>query len=76
LSQYKVTGVRFLILRSCNKARSQIISQQVVAIARYSASAEERATTDCFFTFQEIGEEPSSMQKPVVDFLITATAPV
>ncbi|KAK9100546.1 hypothetical protein Scep_023976 [Stephania cephalantha] len=47
-----------------------MISHVVVAIARYSASADERATTDCFFERQEIGEEPRNMMHPVVDRLV------
>jgi hypothetical protein len=38
-----------------------------VAMARYSASIEERETVVCFFVFHEMGLEPSKIQKPVVE---------
>lgn len=44
-----------------------MISLVVVAMARYSASAEERDTTVCFFDLQEIGDDPRKMIYPVVD---------
>jgi hypothetical protein len=44
-----------------------MISQVALAIALYSASAEERETTLCFFVFQEIMLEPKKMQYPVVE---------
>uniref|UniRef100_A0A7C9D5U8 Uncharacterized protein n=1 Tax=Opuntia streptacantha TaxID=393608 RepID=A0A7C9D5U8_OPUST len=75
LSQARGTGAKFVIPRSLNNVSNQTISQHVVAIARYSASAEERATTVCFLTFQDIGEWPSKMQKPVVDFLLSPQLP-
>lgn len=47
-------------------------SQLVKAMARYSASAEERETVVCFFDFHEINESPRKMQKPVTDLLVSA----
>lgn len=40
----------------------------MAAIARYSASAEEREMVDCFLDFQETKASPRKIQKPVVDF--------
>ena len=57
--------------KSLNKASNHTISYHVVAMALYSTSAEKRATTVCFFTFQELGELPSKIQKPVGDFLLS-----
>ena len=42
-------------------------SQAVVAMALYSASAEDRETVACFLDFQEIRESPRKMQNPVTD---------
>ena len=36
-------------------------------MARYSASVQERATTDCFFALQDRRQELRKMLKPVVD---------
>lgn len=58
--------------RSFNKALNQVTSQVVNAIARYSASAEDRATTGYFLAFQETGEEPRKMQNPVVERRVVA----
>jgi hypothetical protein len=55
LSQYNWVEIR--TIKSWNKVRSQIISQAVVAIERYSTSAEERETVVCFLIFQEMGEQ-------------------
>ncbi|KNA20759.1 hypothetical protein SOVF_049300 [Spinacia oleracea] len=44
-------------------------------MALYSASALERATTVCFLDFQEIGDEPKRIQKPVVDLLDVGQLP-
>lgn len=53
---------------SASKHRGQTISVVVEAIARYSASVEDRETTFCFLFFQEIRESPIKIQKLVVDF--------
>lgn len=50
-----------------SRAAIQVISHNVIAITLYSASTLDRAITVCFFDFQEIGELPRRMQKPVVD---------
>ena len=44
-----------------------INSLVTVAVARYSASAEERETKACFFVFQDIGELPRVTRKPIKD---------
>lgn len=70
LSLLIIAGERSSNPISFNNDDSHVTSQQVWAIARYSASAVERATTDCFLVFQEIGEEPRRTQYHVVDFLV------
>ena len=55
------------MLKSLSRANSQVISQVALAIALYSASAEERETIGCFLDFHEIKESPRKMQKPVTD---------
>jgi hypothetical protein len=67
LSQYNFADCGCGIWRSANSCFNQVISQQVEAIALYSASAEERDTIVCFFVFQDIGELPRSMQYPVIE---------
>ena len=47
----------------------------VAAMARYSASAEEREMVGYFLDFQETSESPKKMQKPVVDFLESVQDP-
>jgi len=53
------------------RKRSQVISELVVAMARYSAFAEDRDTTDCFLDFQEIKDEPRNMQNPETERLVS-----
>jgi hypothetical protein len=45
-----------------------MISQQATAMARYSASADDREMVCCFLDFQEMRESPRKVQKPVTDF--------
>ena len=59
LSQNNGVGPTIVTSSSFNSQRTYIISLTAVAIARYSASAEERDTTDCFFDFQDIGAPPN-----------------
>lgn len=40
-----------------------MISQQAIAMARYSDSAEERDRIYCFLVFHEIGDEQSTSTK-------------
>lgn len=43
------------------------MSLQVVAMAQYSASAEDQETVVCFLDLHEMGEEPNIMQQPVIE---------
>lgn len=47
------------------------MSLLALAMERYSAVAEERETTCCFFDFQEIRESPKSIQKPETERRVT-----
>ena len=67
LSQYNFVDCGYGIRRFANSCFNQVISQQVDAIALYSASAEEQDTVVCFFVFQDIGELPRSMQYPMIE---------
>lgn len=62
-------GGRLFNPMSLKRAESQVISHDARALDRYSASAVERATTDCFFIFHEMGDAPRRTQNPVVDHL-------
>jgi hypothetical protein len=50
---------------------NQVISQLVMAMALYSASAEERETMDYFLERQERRESPKKMQKPMTDLRVS-----
>ncbi|KAJ0600924.1 hypothetical protein HanRHA438_Chr03g0124281 [Helianthus annuus] len=39
-------------------------------MTRYSASAEDRETIDCFFDFQDIGAPPKRSKYPVRDLRV------
>jgi len=54
LSHRRSTGVNYTIVKSFSKESNHTISQQALAIDLYSASANDLATTVCFFIFQEI----------------------
>ena len=62
LSQYIKVGLSCGMCKSLNKYNSQVISQVVVAIDLYSASAEDLETTSCFFYLQEIRASPKKTQ--------------
>lgn len=47
----------------------------VAARVRYSTSANDDDTVCCLLAFQEIGDSPMKMQKPVVDFLVLTHEP-
>ena len=70
LSHLSSVGGKFCNPMSFRSAAIQVISQAVKAIALYSASAVDRATTLCFLDFQEIGELPRRMQNPEVESLV------
>ena len=48
--------------KSCRIYFNQVISQQVIAIERYSASTLDRDTVLCFLVFQEINELSRNMK--------------
>ena len=59
LSQRSSIGWPRWTPKDVRRLRSQTSSLVVIAMARYSASAEERETVVCFFVFQEIGHPPT-----------------
>ena len=48
---------------------NQTNSDVVVAMAQYSASAEEREVVDCFLDFHGTKESSKNKQNPVIDLL-------
>ena len=67
LSQCNVIKPSWWTPSSLSKRFVHTSSQEVFAIARYSDSALDRATTVCFLLFQEIRFPPKKTQTPVVD---------
>lgn len=67
LSQFNTVAGRFDSPRSLSREVKQVTSHAVNAIVRYSTSADDLTTTVCFYSFHEMGEEPKSMQYPVVE---------
>jgi len=67
LSQWRDIGVGWDTPRLSSKALSLVNSHVVMAIDRYSASAEERETMCCFLVFQDTGELPRKTIQPVSD---------
>lgn len=63
------------IPKSLNNWLSHRISLAVAAIARYSASADEREMVDYFFAFHETNESLRKIQKPIVDLRESGHAP-
>ncbi|PHU00261.1 Auxin-responsive protein SAUR64 [Capsicum chinense] len=55
------------IARSVSNLVNQVNSETNHRIERYSASADERETKDCFFDFREIGEPHKLMKNPLTD---------
>lgn len=74
LSQYLRVRAEDETPKSESHQRNQTISAVVVAVARYSASTEERATTIYFLLFQENIESPRKTHNPVGD-LQSITSP-
>lgn len=70
LSQYNVAGSEKITPMSENKPVIQTISQEVVAMALYSASAEDLQTVLCFLVPQDTKESPNLIQKPVSDLRV------
>ena len=71
LSQKSIAGFGWNTSKSFNKARIQVISYVVTAMALYFASAEDLETIDCFLDFHEIRESPKKMQKLVANLLVS-----
>lgn len=67
LSHLSVAGVRFLSPKSLKRQNNKVTSQELNAVALYSA--EDLATTYCFLDFHDTGEAPNKMQNLVVDLL-------
>jgi len=61
--------------REARKDLIQINSLATLAMAPYSASAEDLGTVLCFFVFQETGDPPSVTTYPVRDCLVRGHAP-
>ena len=70
LSQCKIGGHGNGIPRSRRMKDSQVNYAAMEAIARYSASALERATVDCFLALQEVQLPPRKVQKSVMYRLV------
>ena len=75
LSQYIRAGFGWLISSSLSKDWSQVSSHVALAIALYSASAEDLETVCCFLDFQDIKELPRNTQKPKMDLLVSGQVP-
>ena len=69
LSQMSCIGLRMQNFNSWSSCFIHTSSQVVRAIARYSASALDLATTFCFLLFQEMRFPPMRTQYPEVDLL-------
>ncbi|CAL1400837.1 unnamed protein product [Linum trigynum] len=67
LSQYNGVESGLETPNSLSNHQSQMSSLTVLAMARYSASEDERATTNYFFVRQKIGLSPSRRKYPVVE---------
>ena len=75
LSQCRIVGCEWETCKSLIRKRIHVILQLAVAMARYSASAEERDTVVRFLDYQEIKESPSMVQNPVVECLVIGQLP-
>jgi len=75
LSQKSRAGKLHGTFKFCNRYCNQTISKQVLAITRYSASADDLDTFVCFFYFHEIIEEPRKMQYPDTDLWVVWQPP-
>ena len=62
--------LRRRVPNSLNNHLTQRTSLTIEAMDRYSASADERETTDCFFVFQEMGAPPKRSKYRVRDFRV------
>lgn len=75
LSQKSSTGRQWKTRTSCTNYLSQTNSQVVVAMTRYSTSAEEWETTICFLVFKEMGLSLNRIKKPVVECQVVGQLP-
>lgn len=57
-----------VVVRSEKKQINQVNSVMTRRIKQYSVLVEDKETKDCFLDFQEIGQEPSFMKKPLTNF--------
>ena len=57
-----------------NSLTTQVTSEDVAAIALYSASEEDLETVDCFLDLHDIGDFPNKRMKPVTDLLQSGQA--
>lgn len=76
LSQKMSIGVVWKTPMAARKYLIQMSSLVTVAMARYSASADEQETSPCFFVFQDMGDPPRATKKPVRERLESGHAPL
>src|SRR3954470_14157604 len=69
LSHHSCNGSSLNNRNSTNRFFNHVISQSPTAMALYSASAVDRATTSCFLLRQDTGFPPTNIQYPEVDLL-------
>lgn len=61
--------------RSESKRISQVTSVVTRRIDLYSASAKDNETEVCFLDFQETGEPPKLIKKPLIDLRVCGQDP-
>src|SRR5436190_23406457 len=71
LSHHSCNGSPLDSLNSASRFFNHVISQRPTAMAMYSASAVDRATTSCFLLRQDTEFPPTNMQYPDVDLLLS-----
>lgn len=67
LSQNTTGGCVRVIPSSYKNELTHFISAEMLATARYSASVDDRATSDCFLEDQAIGMEPMYRMNALVE---------
>ena len=75
LSQYSCIGWVGYIRMEAKNDLIHSKSLVTVAMALYSASAEERDTVVCFLVRQDMGDPPNEIKYPLRDFLVRGHAP-
>ena len=58
------------VFKSCSIKSNQVSAKHVLAIARYSTSADDLETLACFLDFHEISEFSRKTQYPITDLLV------